>query len=205
MQNFFNQIKFNLIRDSDFTVYMDARFGDPIMTCAYMHQAFDEWVVRFSRSSRRRLLLLLSCSCILDPVSVIKFWLIDSVCVATNGAVAAHLQIFLLNLSTHCAPDISFSSSLVPVTLVAIYVLFMSIWMSVVLSKQESYVSCKLLKHYLSHAVLALLLPCLVFTEKRLPAVKVEVGQTCAVRIIVPHSGYHNECVYGCGSEEGSA
>lgn len=56
-------------------------------------------------------------------------------------------------------------------------------------------------RKYLSHAVLASLPPCLLLAEKRLSAVKVEVGQTCAVRIIVPHSGYRNECVHGRGSE----
>lgn len=34
-----NQIKVKLIRDSNFTVYMNPNESDPIMTCAGMHQA----------------------------------------------------------------------------------------------------------------------------------------------------------------------
>lgn len=56
-----NQIKVSLIRDSNFTVYMNPNEGDPIMTCAGMRQAFNQLqvfdmhrVVSLPRNPRRR-------------------------------------------------------------------------------------------------------------------------------------------------------
>lgn len=96
VQDFFNQNKTSMVRHSNFVVYMNAKRSDQIMTCVYVHQAFNQnkpfqhaksCLIFFGNTRWKR-----SCT---------------SACAVNKCAVAARLQILLLNLSAHISSSFS--------------------------------------------------------------------------------------------------
>lgn len=105
VQNFFSQDKTSMVRHSNFAVCMNAKRSDQIMTCVYVRQAFNQ-----NKPFRHAK----SCLIFFFGGGVKGKRSCTSACAVNKRAVAARLQILLLNSSAHISFSFSFVSNFSP-------------------------------------------------------------------------------------------